>query len=171
MTNVEDIKQNTRDIHALTNTVTRIATIVEANQKDYANTMVTLRELSEKVGTTISMKDTQSGLREDVRVIRHDLNDVKLGMNAIALVKEKLEEHKVDTLEKITDLKTAVALLSAQVKAVTERNIRIDGGVRIVEKLSGWVWALLSGLIVAVLSNWSTIQSILSRSSGVIGGE
>lgn len=167
------IKENSRNIAALTNTVTRLATIVETSEKqraddrhDMRGIYESLKALNDKIADLTLIRQQINDLSGQVGGLRHDVKNIENGQGAIPLIKEKLVEVEKDILS----LQTSVE----DFKTFKDKH---EGATGVVHVIIHLVWAVFGTGIISVgyyiLSNYFQHPNTTTtyESKQVIGGE
>lgn len=96
-----EVRQNTRDIANLTNTVTRVATLVESGEKRHEEDRQSMRDifsglkqLNDKIGNFTGMQEKVVDISTQMGGLRHDVKNLEQGMQAIPLLKNKEVENE-----------------------------------------------------------------------------
>lgn len=187
--------ENTRNIAALTNTVTELATIVKITEKQRDQDRVDMREivssikgLSDKIGSMSGFQETIHELKENVRIAAHDARSAQGALNLIPDFKERLGKvestqdahgERIKSVEDKLELQardgnimsTDIGALKSDVSAINTWRSEIKGGAVAVEKISKAAWAIIGGVVVVI--GWVLINfgpSIVS-SIRVVSGE
>lgn len=127
----EDVRSNTRDIQALTNTVTRLVAMHESAEKRHETDMVTIRDavksiqdLNQKMTATIGMQKDIEGMtekmaecREEIRVLRHDVRSFESVSELVSIVNREVAEAR----SKITSLERTVGDNARRIEKLTEQ--------------------------------------------------
>lgn len=138
-----EVRQNTRDIANLTNTVTRVATLVESGEKRHEEDRQSMRDiygslkqLNEKIGNFTGMQDKVTDISTQMGGLRHDVKNLENGMQAIPLLKNK----EVENEKFISNHELRIA----ELEKFKNKHDGATGAVRIM--IHG-VWAVFGGMI------------------------
>lgn len=141
-----ETRQNTRDISALTNTVTRLATIVEQSEKRNDEDRGTMREifsnlkgLNDKVGVFTTVSEKVSALSEQQGALRHDIKNIQQGMQALPLLKNR--EGELDKF---------VAGHEIRLKTIETWKDKHDGAAGAIKIVIHLLWAVFGSGITAM---------------------
>lgn len=143
-----DVRRNRDDLAALTNQVTKIATIVEGSEKRHESDIVMWREalagikqLNEGVNKTLLLeKDVAALFKEDsrqdaeIRILKHDITDIKNAQQSLVYISEM--RTKIEAFENLSQ--------------------QIIGGGKAVEKMGKGAWTVITTVAggVGVLVGW-----------------
>lgn len=176
----EQTYKNSEDIHELTVSVTRIATIQENSEKRRDRDMEMFREavtsinkLNERVSGYISMEKDIATLREllsekmsDIRTIRHDVNNMSNTLTGLPIINEKLGDASKAIAERVK----VDEAIDARVIALEAWKNKAEGGALAIKTGAIALWSMGGSMIITLL--WSFLKSYFSqKTGGVIGGE
>ena len=177
----QETRSNSKDIQALTNTVTRVVTMQENAEKRHEEMMrmvskavSTTEELSQKMAETIGMQkdiktlsENYTALSGDTRANRHDVQNALQGIKAIDTVNSRVTEcaTKIATL---MEMKSQVTLIESRqtdnMKIVTANNTDIEalkawrnkhsGATGMAKYVISGVWVILGGAVVIMAQHY-----------------
>lgn len=154
------VAKNTADIAAVTNTVTRLATVQENAEKQRIEDRDMLRKLvdrltdvSEKMGVTVVMQanierlvEMQGELKGDLRALRHDHNNTKQAAQGLPILGDKLSEAE----RRVAALNVRGDALEGRIAAVEAWRNKMDGAGGAIKTIGSAMWAVFGAGVLAL---------------------
>lgn len=149
--------QNTKDIHALTVSVTQVVEVVKAAEKRYERDeidrremLMEIRKLGEAVNSTRVVEKELAELKGEVGKYRHDLQNLISAQQAIPIFKDELAsvKAKMEAVEKAIDT-TDLVQLKSDVTTLKSQRDAVKGGVATVGKGAVIFWTIFGSLITS----------------------
>lgn len=116
------ISQHSRDINALTQVVGELTGAMKAeverrreDREDWHNMINGVNSLAKEVGGFLVHVDRISQHETDIRVMRHDVNDVKTTTKTINVLQKELTETKAK-LDEVSEWKKGIQTRAATIK-------------------------------------------------------
>ncbi len=153
----ERTDKNTDDISALTANVAALTEVVKSTEKRHEESMEVVKEavqeiakLNDRVSSMVSLekefanfKEKLSEIKEDVRINKHGINDVKNAQQAIGPMNEAIHE------------------LKGEVKVIKSWKDTINGGSIVAKIVITVLWMLFGAGILAGAHFW--LQAYFTR--------
>ena len=146
-----ETRSNSKDIQALTVTVTRMVAMQENTEKRHDSSMETIKaamsgieQLNQRMSATIGMEKDIKTLTEqfsertaDIRTIRHDVNNINNAMNGMPILNDK-----------IADNSRLIATINAKVETLETRCDKMDGAFAATRTMAIAFWAMFGTSII-----------------------
>lgn len=162
----EQTKENTRNISALTTTVTELTTMFKFTEKardeerqDVKSAVAELKTLNEKITQMSSIQKDVTQLSGDFRALSHDMKNVQNAIQAIGLLKDrladdgkKLENHEI------------------RIDAIEAWRNELKGSTGAVKVIIHVIWAFVSvgglSFIAWIMTNYNKVTMVVGKISG-----
>lgn len=105
-----------------------------------------LSHIGDRMTALIGIEKDISANKEEVRVARHDIENLKQAQMALPLLKDGLTKLEKETQEKITALKADLKICSNDVTTMKNDKIKSDGAKEAIGKAGVIFWSIFGGV-------------------------